>query len=109
MGDANASIPTPQPVKMRPMFAANGVAASKCSFMFVSKSSIENNISTNYGLNKPLYAIKNTRNIGKKDMKLNDSMPQINVDSETFKVTADGVLLTCEPVTKLPLAQLYFM
>jgi urease len=109
MGDANASIPTPQPVKMRPMFAANGVAASKCSFMFVSKSSIENNISTNYGLNKPLYAIKNTRNIGKKDMKLNDSMPQIHVDSETFKVTADGVLLTCEPVTKLPLAQLYFM
>lgn len=109
MGDANASIPTPQPVKMRPMFAANGVAASKCSLMFVSKSSIENNISTNYGLRKPLYPIKNTRNIGKKDMKLNHSMPQINVDPETFKVTADGVLLTCEPVTKLPLAQLYFM
>jgi urease subunit alpha len=77
--------------------------------MFVSKSSVEKNISTNYGLNKILYTIKNTRNIGKKDMKYNDSMPKINVDSETFKVTADDVLLTCEPVSKLPLAQLYFM
>ena len=91
------------------MFSANGIAASKSSFMFVSKSSIEKNISTNYGLNKILYPIKNTRNIGKKDMKYNDSMPKINVDSETFKVTADDVLLTCEPVSKLPLAQLYFM
>jgi len=109
MGDANASIPTPQPVKMRPMFSANGTAASKSSLMFVSKSSVEKNISTNYGLNKILYPIKNTRNIGKKDMKYNDSMPKINVDSETFKVTADDVLLTCEPVSKLPLAQLYFM
>ena len=109
MGDANASIPTPQPVKMRPMFAANGSAASKSSLMFVSKSSIENNVTTNYGLKKPLYAIKNTRNIGKKDMKLNDATPEIHVDSETFQVTADGILLTCEPVEKLPLAQLYFI
>jgi urease subunit alpha len=107
MGDPNASIPTPQPVHYRPMFGAQGLAAAKTSVTFVSQAALDNNIGETLGLSRHLSACKNTRNIGKKDMILNDWMPTITVDPQTYEVRADGELLTCEPATVLPLAQLY--
>lgn len=109
MGDANASIPTPEPVIMRPMFAALGSVASTSSIAFVSKRSVEKNVIDDYKLHKQVIPVENTRSIGKKDMKLNDSMPAISVDPETYLVTADGVHLTCEPVNSVPLSQRYFI
>ncbi|HEX3133697.1 MAG TPA: urease subunit alpha, partial [Planctomycetota bacterium] len=109
MGDPNASIPTPQPVIMRPMFAAFGRATGPCSIAFVSQASLANGAAASYGLGKRLDAVKRCRGIGKKDMKLNDATPKITVDPETYKVTADGEHLTCTPATKLPLAQRYFL
>ncbi|HTP99001.1 MAG TPA: urease subunit alpha, partial [Casimicrobiaceae bacterium] len=108
MGDPNASIPTPQPVHYRPMFAAFGKALAT-SVTFVSKASLKNPALRRLGLAKPLVAVKNTRKIGKKDMKLNDATPRIDVDPETYAVRADGELLTCEPARSLPLAQRYFL
>jgi len=105
MGDPNASIPTPQPFFSRPMFGAVGSAISQNSVVFVSGASIEN--VDGYGLLKKAVAVKNCRNIGKKDMLLNDLLPNIEVDPETYKVTVDGEHITCEPAVKLPLAQLY--
>eukprot|EP01041_Mallomonas_annulata_P010749 gene10749-22458_t len=105
MGDPGASIPTPQPVQMRPMFAAYGKASSSTSFAFVSKRCVDSGVGAGYGLSKTLEAVKDTRNIGKRDMKLNDVCPVIAVDPETYRVTADGVHLTCEPASVLPLAQ----
>lgn len=109
MGDPNASIPTPQPVIMRPMFGAFGRATGPCSIAFVSQASLANGAAASYGLGKRLEAVKRCRGIGKKDMKLNDATPKITVDPETYKVTADGEHLTCAPATKLPLAQRYFL
>lgn len=109
MGDPNASIPTPQPVIMRPMFASFGKATGPCSIAFVSQASLANGAAASYGLGKRLEAVKRCRGIGKKDMKLNDATPKITVDPETYKVTADGEHLTCAPATKLPLAQRYFL
>ena len=109
MGDPNASIPTPQPVIMRPMFGAFGRATGPCSIAFVSQASLANGAAASYGLTKKLDAVKRCRSIGKKDMKLNDATPKITVDPETYKVTADGEHLTCAPATKLPLAQRYFL
>jgi urease alpha subunit len=109
MGDANASIPTPQPVYMRPMFGAFGKAAPASSLAFVSKRCISEGKGASYGLQKPLMAIANCRKVGKKDMKLNDALPAITVDPETYRVTADGVYLTCAPATEVPLAQRYFL
>lgn len=109
MGDPNASIPTPQPVIMRPMFASFGRATAACSIAFVSQASLSNGAAASYGLSKKLEAVKGCRSIGKKDMKLNDATPKITVDPETYKVTADGEHLTCAPATKLPLAQRYFL
>ena len=109
MGDPNASIPTPQPVIMRPMFASFGRATAACSIAFVSQASLSNGAAASYGLSKKLEAVKGCRGIGKKDMKLNDATPKITVDPETYKVTADGEHLTCAPATKLPLAQRYFL
>ncbi len=109
MGDPNASIPTPQPVIMRPMFAAFGRATGPCCIAFVSQAAIANGVAAGYGLSKRLEAVKHCRGIGKKDMKLNDATPIITVDPETYKVTADGEHLTCQPATKLPLAQRYFL
>lgn len=106
MGDANASIPTPQPSFSRPMFGAFGDATGKTSMAFVSETSVDH-VNKNYGLRKEVVAVKNCRNIGKKDMALNDYLPSIEVDPETYKVTVDGEHLTCEPASKLPLAQLY--
>ena len=107
MGDPNASIPTPQPVHYRPMFGAQGLAAAKTSITFVSQAALNNEIGKELGLSRHLSACKNTRNIGKKDMVLNDWMPDITVDPQTYEVRADGELLSCEPATVLPLAQLY--
>ncbi|WP_426059620.1 urease subunit alpha [Hymenobacter sp. B1770] len=106
MGDANASIPTPQPSFSRPMFGALGGAIGKSSMVFVSAASVER-VRADYGLTKQVVAVKNCRNIGKKDMALNDYLPNISVDPETYRVMVDGVHLTCEPAEKLPLAQLY--
>jgi len=109
MGDANASIPTPQPVHYRPMFGASGKAVSGTSITFVSQHAYENGIKDQLSLNKIIKPVANTRNISKKDMVLNDLMPDISVDPETYEVKADGKLLTCEPMDKLPLAQRYFL
>ena len=109
MGDPNASIPTPQPVVMRPMFGALGKAVGQTSVAFVSAAAVANGIKDKYGLSKAVEAVKGTRGVGKKDMVLNDAMPVIEVDPETFEVKADGVALTCEPAEKLPLAQTFFL
>jgi len=108
MGDPNASIPTPQPVHYRPMFGAFGKALST-SVTFVSKAALKNPAVRRLDLAKPLVAVKDTRKIGKHDMKRNDALPRIDVDPETYEVRADGVLLTCEPATVLPMAQRYFL
>jgi urease subunit alpha len=108
MGDPNASIPTPQPVHLRPMFGAFGKALST-SVTFVSKAALKNPAVRKLGLAKPLIAVENTRRIGKRDMKHNDAMPRIDVDPETYEVRADGELLTCEPASVLPMAQRYFL
>jgi urease subunit alpha len=108
MGDPNASIPTPQPVHYRPMFGAFGKALAT-SVTFVSKAALKNPAVIRLKLGKRLVAVKNTREIGKRDMKLNDALPKIDVDPETYVVRADGELLACEPATELPLAQRYFL
>jgi urease subunit alpha len=108
MGDPNASIPTPQPVHYRPMFAAFGKALAT-SVTFVSKAALKNARVHKLDLAKPLVAVTNTRNIGKRDMKNNDLLPRIDVDPETYEVRADGELLVCEPASVLPMAQRYFL
>jgi urease subunit alpha len=109
MGDANASIPTPQPVQMRPMFGSYGGAVGKTSMTFVSQAAHQAGIADRLGLNKQVVAVANTRKLSKRDMKLNDLLPQMEVDPETYEVRANGELLTCEPATVLPLAQRYFL
>jgi urease subunit alpha len=109
MGDPNASIPTPQPVAMRPMFGAMGRACGASGIAFVSKTSLAAGVPQTYGLHKRLEAVRGCRSIGKKDLKYNDATPAIEVDPETYRVTADGVHLTCEPARELPLAQRYFL
>ena len=109
MGDPNASIPTPQPVYSRPMFASFGKSLEKSSNIFVSKISLEKESFINSGIMKELLPVKNIRNISKKDMVHNDYCPNIEVNSETYEVKADGEIITCEPAESLPLAQLYFM
>ncbi|MDX2503960.1 MAG: urease subunit alpha [Gammaproteobacteria bacterium] len=109
MGDPNASIPTPQPVHYRPMFGAFGAAREHTCVTFVSQSALENNIAATIGLKKRLVAVKNTRNISKADLLLNNYQPTIEVDAQTYEVRADGRLLVCEAATELPLAQRYFL
>lgn len=109
MGDANASIPTPEPKLMRPMFGAHGKACSSQSIAFVSKAALEAGVKAAYGLQKRVEAVQNVRNIGKADMKLNNATPVIEVDPETYHVTADKVPLVCEPAESLPLSQTYFL
>ncbi|MDE1980958.1 MAG: urease subunit alpha [Betaproteobacteria bacterium] len=108
MGDANASIPTPQPVHGRPMFGSFGQALSH-SVTFVSQASLDNASVQGLGLRKPLVAVKHTRCLEKKDMVYNDALPQVQVDPETYEVRADGKLLSCEPLDVLPMAQRYFL
>ena len=109
MGDANASIPTPQPVHMRPMFGSFGGAIGATCLTFVSQAARDRDIAAQLGLQKPTVAVSGTRQISKRDMKLNDYLPQMEVDPETYEVRADGELLTCEPATVLPMAQRYFL
>ncbi len=106
MGDPNASIPTPEPFYSRPMFGSFGKAVGPTSIAFVSGVSQEY-VQSSYGLSKHVVAVKNCRNISKKDMVFNDFLPDIAVDPETYKVTVNGEHITCEPATALPLAQLY--
>ncbi|WP_254568074.1 urease subunit alpha [Oscillatoria sp. HE19RPO] len=109
MGDANASIPTPQPIHAQPMFASFGGSRTATSFTFVSQAALELEVPTQLGLRKPAIAVSDTRKVGKRDMKLNETLPYIEVDPETYQVWADGQLLTCEPAQVLPLAQRYFL
>jgi len=109
MGDPNASIPTPQPVYTRPMFGAFGRSVERSAVLFVSQAARANGIGNALGLAKDTVAVTGTRNIGKKDLILNDALPQIEVNPETYEVRADGELLTCEPAEVLPMAQRYFL
>ena len=109
MGDPNASIPTPQPVIYRPMFGAYGKALHKTCVTFVSKISIENKTIEKYELNKIILPVENCRNIGKKDLIHNDQTPNIEVNPENYQVRVDGVHITCEPLTEVPMAQRYFL
>jgi urease subunit alpha len=109
MGDANASIPTPQPVHYRPMFGAFGRALERTSVTFVSGAAFAATVDRRYGLAKTVVPVGDTRRLRKADMRLNAYTPTIEVDAETYEVRADGMLLTCEPATSLPLAQRYFL
>lgn len=109
MGDPNASIPTPQPVHMRPMFGAFGAACTEVGVHFVSAAAVAADVGRRWGLHRPLVAVRNTRSITKRAMVLNDATPVIEVDPETYEVRADGALITCEPARILPMAQRYFL
>jgi urease subunit alpha len=109
MGDPNASIPTPQPVHSRPMFGSYGRAMAASCISFVSQAAIEGKVAERLGLARMVLPVIGTRGIGKVQMKLNDALPDISVDPETYEVHADGELLACEPATELPLAQRYFL
>jgi urease subunit alpha len=109
MGDPNASIPTPQPVIYRHMFGAYGKALFKTCATFVSQLSLEKNVVQDYGLQKMLLPVKNCRNIGKNNLIHNNGTPQIDVNPENYEVKVDGVHITCQPVSVLPLAQRYFL
>ncbi|WP_439890650.1 urease subunit alpha [Ralstonia sp. 25C] len=109
MGDANASIPTPQPVHYRPMFGSAGGALGRSSLSFLSQSAAAAGVAEQYGLAKTTAVVKGTRTVTKADMIHNDWQPDITVDPETYQVVADGVVLTCEPAEVLPMAQRYFL
>jgi urease subunit alpha len=110
MGDPNASIPTPQPMYYRPMFGSFGKARTNSSITFVSEAAMSAGLRDAIGVDKHMVAVKNTRGgIGKHSMILNDAMPQMEVDPETYEVRANGELLTCEPVDVVPMAQRYFL
>ncbi len=109
MGDPNASIPTPQPVYTRPMFGAFGKSVERSAVTFVSAAAQSDGIGKRLGLGKETVAVAGTRTIGKRDLKLNDAMPHVEVNPETYEVRADGELLTCEPAESLPMAQRYFL
>jgi urease subunit alpha len=109
MGDPNASIPTPQPVHMRPMFGAYGRALASTCVSFVSQAALADGIGDRLGLQRRLVAVKNMRRLGKKDMIHNDYTPVITVDAQNYRVHADGILLACEAGQVLPMAQRYFL
>ena len=107
MGDANASIPTVQPVYGQPMWGSEPLAAALTSVLFVSQISLDNGAIASYNIRKRTVAVKGCRNVTKKDMKWNDAKPAMSVDPETYEVTADGVLMDIEPADKLPLGKVY--
>lgn len=109
MGDINASIPTPQPVRFRPMFGGLGLAQARTRITFVSKAAFDNGIALKLGLKSVVYPVHGVRGLTKRDMELNDYLPVIEVDPENYVVKADGVELHCEPATELPLAQKYYL
>ena len=107
IGDGNASIPTPQPVVARPMFGAHGAALNTCAVHFVSQAGLDAGALA--GLNRPAVAVRGCRDLRKTDLVLNDALPKIDVNPETYEVRADGELLTCEAAEVVPLAQRYFL
>ena len=109
MGDPNASIPTPQPVHMRPMFGSYGGAIAATNVSFMSQAAVDAGIAAQIGLQKPPEAVHTIRSLSKADMKLNTYQPHMEVNPETYEVRADGELLTCEPADVLPMAQRYFL
>jgi urease subunit alpha len=109
MGDPNASIPTPQPMHYRPMFAAYGKLRTNSSVTFISQAAHDAGLRSRLGVAKQLLPVRNTRTISKASMIHNSATPRIDVDPETYEVRADGELLTCEPATVLPMAQRYFL
>jgi urease subunit alpha len=109
MGDPNASIPTPQPVHYRPMFGSFGGALHQGSLTFMSQTAVSSGLNEVLGLRKRVSAVKGCRSVKKRDMRLNDHLPRMEIDAQTYEVRADGVLLTCEPATVLPMAQRYFL
>lgn len=109
MGDANASIPTPQPVIYRPMFGGYGKAKQSTSITFVSKAALDAGVPSKLGLQRKISAVRNCRGLTKRNMIHNDALPKIDVDPDTYEVRADGKLLTCEPSAVLPMAQRYFL
>jgi urease subunit alpha len=109
MGDPNASIPTPEPIISRPMFGAFGRAIASTSVTFVSKAALERELPKKLKLERRMVAVKDCRSVKKRDLKLNDALPKIEVDPETYVVTADGLALTCEPIVVQPMAQRYFL
>jgi urease subunit alpha len=109
MGDPNASIPTPQPVYSRPMWGAYGRSVERGAVTFVSAVAHDAGIGRTLGLAKDTVAVRGTRGLSKADMRLNDALPRVKVDPETYEVRADGELLTCEPMAELPMAQRYFL
>jgi urease subunit alpha len=109
MGDANASIPTPQPVIYRPMFGSFGGALQATSLTFMSKAAMDAGLREKLGLKKKTAAVSHCRGLSKRYMVNNDALPRMEVDPDTYEVRADGVLLTCEPAQVLPMAQRYFL
>ena len=109
MGDPNASIPTPQPVHYRPQFGAFGSALAKGSLTFVSQAGLRAGVGERYGLQKATVAVQNCRSVTKTSMVHNSYLPKMEIDPQRYTVRADGVLLTCEPASKLPMAQRYFL
>ena len=109
MGDANASIPTPQPVHYRPMFGSFGGALAAGSLTFVSQAALDSGVVASYGLQKTLAVVKGCRTVTKTDMVHNAYLPRMQIDAQTYEVRADGQLLTCEAATALPMAQRYFL
>ncbi|MCP1308735.1 urease subunit alpha [Paenibacillus tyrfis] len=109
MGDANASIPTPQPILYRPMFASYGKALQSSSITFVSQAAYDLGVHEKLGLQKMVLPVHGIRHVSKKDMKHNAETPEITVDAQTYEVRVDGELLTCEPVDVVPMAQRYFL
>jgi urease subunit alpha len=109
MGDANASIPTPQPVHARPMFGSFGGALARTSLTFVSQAALADGVPRRLGLAKRAVAVQGCRTVRKADMIRNAYLPVMEIDPQTYAVRADGQLLTCEPATVLPMAQRYFL
>ncbi len=109
MGDANASIPTPQPQLPRPMFGSYGVVPAQTSLAFVAPAAIDAMLGDRSGIRRALVPVGNTRSVGKADMPLNDALPRIEVEPDTFTVRIDGEVIEPDPVTELPMAQRYFL
>lgn len=109
VGDANASIPTPQPQQYTNMFGAHGKALKECNITFVSQAAYDEDIKGQLGLEKKVLPVKGIRNLTKKDMKLNNATPELSVDPQTYEVRVDGELITCEPIDEVPMAQRYFL
>ena len=109
MGDANASIPTPQPELPRPMFGAAPGVAPGLSLAFVAQAALDDRLGDRIGVRRPLVAIADTRRIGKADLPLNDATPDIRIDPDSFAVYVDGELMTEQPAVELPMAQRYFL